>query len=112
MQVNLSGLEVAFTHGHKISGKEVEWLRSQSLRLLRENGAEPRLWVTAHKHHLKIDDFGPFTRIQCPSLDSDGSPSGGSKWFADLSGQWSTPGQLTFLAGEHDKRGWSDLALL
>jgi hypothetical protein len=112
MQVNLSGLECAFTHGHKISGKEVEWLRSQSLRLLRENGAEPRLWFTAHKHHLKIDDFGPFTRIQSPSLDTDGSPSGGSKWFSDLSGQWSTPGVCTALVGEHDKRGWSDLAVL
>jgi hypothetical protein len=112
MQVNLSGLECAFTHGHKISGKEVEWLRSQSLRLLRENGAEPRLWFTAHKHHLKIDDFGPFTRIQSPSLDTDGSPSGGSKWFSDLSGQWSTPGVCTLLIGEHDKRGWSDLAVL
>ena len=112
MQVNLSGLEVAFTHGHKINGKEVEWLRSQSLRLLRENGSEPRLWVTAHRHHLKIDDYGPFTRIQCPSLDSDGHPSSGSKWFADMSGQWSSPGTLTLLVGEHDKRGWSDLAVL
>lgn len=111
-QVNLSGLEVAFTHGHKISGKEIEWLKGQSLRLLRENNAEPRLWFTAHKHHLKIDDFGPFTRIQCPSLDSDGSPSGGSKWYADIAGQWSTPGTLTLLVGEHDKRGWSDLAVL
>jgi hypothetical protein len=112
MQVNLSGMECAFTHGHKISGKEVEWLRSQSLRLLRENEAEPRLWFTAHKHHLKIDDFGPFTRIQSPSLDTDGSPSGGSKWFSDISGQWSTPGTLTLLVGEHDKRGWSDLEVL
>jgi len=112
MQVNLSGLEVAFTHGHKINGKEIEWLRAQSMRLLRENGTEPRLWVTAHKHHFKVDDFGFATRIQCPSLDTDGSPSGGSKWFSDIAGQWSSPGTLTLLVGEHDKRGWSDLAVL
>jgi len=112
MQVNLSGLEVAFTHGHKITGKEVEWFRGQSLRLLRENGAEPRLWFHAHKHHLKIQDWGPFTSIQCPSLDTNGEPSGGSKWFSDISGQWSTPGTLTMLVGEHDKRGFSDLAVL
>lgn len=111
-QVNLSGLECAFTHGHKISGKEVEWLRGQSLRLLRENGAEPRMWFTAHKHHFRAHDYGPFTMFQCPSLDTDGSPSGGSKWFSDIAAQWSSPGVLTMLVGDHDKRGFSDLAVL
>ena len=112
MQVNLSGIEVAFTHGHKINGKELEWLRAQSLRLLRDNGSEPRIWFTAHKHHIKIDDFGAFTRFQCPSLDTDGSTSGGSKWFTDISGIWSSPGTMTLLVGKHDKKGWSDLAVL
>jgi hypothetical protein len=112
MQVNLSGMECAFTHGHKITGKEVEWIRGQSLRLLRENGAEPRLWFSAHKHHFRSHDYGAFTFFQCPSLDTDGSPSGGSKWYSDISGQWSSPGTLTMLVGEHDKRGWSDLAVL
>ena len=112
-QVNLSGIECAFTHGHKIIGKELEWLRGQSLRLLRENGAEPRIWFQAHKHHLKIHDYGIFTSFQCPSMDTDGSPSGGSKWFSDISGSWSSPGQLTMLVGgNHDKKGWSDLAVL
>jgi len=106
--VNLSGLDVAITHGHKIPSpaKEVEWLKGQSIRLLREQGAEPRLWVTAHKHHLNVTDFGPWWRLQCPSLD------GGSKWYTDSSGNWSTPGTMTFLAGLHDPRGWSDLAVL
>lgn len=112
MQINLSGIECAFTHGHKISGKELEWLRAQSLRLLRDNGSEPRIWFTAHKHHIKIDDFGAFTRFQCPSLDTDGSTNGGSKWFTDMSGIWSSPGTMTMLVGQHDKKGWSDLAVL
>jgi hypothetical protein len=112
MQVNLSGIECAFTHGHKIAGKELEWLRAQSLRLLRDNGSEPRMWFTAHKHHIKIDDFGAFTRFQCPSLDTDGSTSGGSKWYTDISGVWSSPGTMTLLVGQHDKKGWSDLAVL
>lgn len=111
-QLDLSGIQVAFTHGHKITGKEFEWLRGQSLRLLRENGSEPRIWFTAHKHHIKIDDFGVFTRFQCPSMDTDGSPSGGSKWYSDISGQWSSPGTMTLLVGAHDKKGWSDLAVL
>jgi len=112
MQVNLSGLECAFTHGHKITGKEGEWHRGQTLRLLRENGTEPRLWFQAHKHHFFAKDTGAFTIFQCPSMDTDGTPSGGSKWFSDSAGQWSSPGCLTMLIGEHDRRGWSDLAVL
>jgi len=111
-QVNLSGINAAFTHGHKIGGKENEWLRAQTLRQLKDEGIEPSVWFTAHKHHIKVDDFGAFTRFQCPSLDSDGTSTGGSKWFADTAGWWSSPGTLTILLGEHDKRGWSDLAVL
>jgi len=112
IQVNLSGQECAFHHGHKITGKELEWLRGQSLRLLRENNAEPRIWFTGHKHHINVTDLGFATRIQAPSLDSDGSPSGGSKWYTDSSALWSSPGTCTLLIGNHDKRGWSDLAVL
>ena len=106
--MHASGLSIAITHGHKIpsAAKEVEWLKGQSIRLLREQGAEPRLWITAHKHHVDIRDFGAWWRLQCPSLD------GGSKWYTDSSGNWSTPGTMTFLAGLHDPRGWSDLAIL
>ncbi len=104
----LSGVHVAFTHGHKIpsAAKELEWLKGQSLRILRQEGAEPRLWITAHRHHVRVDDYGPWWRLQCPSLD------GGSKWFADTAGQWATPGTMTLLVGNHDSRGWSDLAVL
>jgi len=105
----LSGVPVAFTHGHKIpsEAKESEWLKGQSIRLLREQGAEPRIWITAHKHHLNIRDYGPWFRFQCPSLD------GGSKWFTDGygKGEWATAGLLTMLVGTHDEKGWSDLAV-
>jgi hypothetical protein len=106
VQKELNGVPVAFTHGHKVSGKEIDWLRGQSIKLLRDHGKEPKLWVTAHKHHVKVDDMGMWWRFQCPSLD------GGSKWFEDLAGMWSTPGTLTFLVGEHDKNFWSDMAVL
>ena len=102
----LSGIKVAFTHGHKINGKEVEWLHGQSIKILREEGREPDIWVTAHRHHLQVQDFGPWYRFQCPSND------GGSKWYTDMSGNWSTPGTLTFLVGNHDPKGWSDMAVL
>ena len=106
VQTELSGVPVAFTHGHKISGKEIEWLRGQSIKLLRDHNKEPKLWVTAHKHHVKVDDMGMWWRFQCPSLD------GGSKWFEDLASMWSTPGTLTFLVGQHDKNFWSDMSVL
>lgn len=104
--IPLSGIEVAITHGHKITGKEFEWLRGQSQKLQYETGIMPDLWITAHRHHFQAEDFGPFWRFQCPSLD------GGSKWFSDMTGKWSTPGTLTMLVGKHDPRGWSDLAVL
>jgi hypothetical protein len=112
-QVNLSGVECAFTHGHKITGKEFEWLRGQTLRLLKDNGSEPQLWFQGHKHHFLATDFGPFTRFQAPSMDTDGEhSSNGSKWFTDMSGQWSSsPGTLTLLVGQHDKKKWSDISL-
>jgi hypothetical protein len=108
--VNLSGVNNAFTHGHKITGgtlkAEENWLRGQSIHLLRTLGSEPRLWTTAHRHHAFVIDMGPWHRIQCSALD------GGSKWFLDSSGQWSTPGTTTYLAGNHDVRGFSDYAVL
>lgn len=108
VMANLSGVNVAFTHGHKIpsESKEHTWLQGHSIKLLRDYGAEPRIWVTAHKHHYYQRDFGPWTRFQCPSLD------GGSKWFTDLTGMWATPGMLTMLIGNHDPRGYSDVCIL
>ena len=113
MQSEISGVNVAFHHGHKMVGKEIDWLRGQSLKQLKEVGAEPEIWVTAHKHHLKMTDYGGVQHFQCPSLDTDGSPSGGSKWYSDTTAQWSTaPGTLTMLIGHHDPKKWSDLAVL
>lgn len=114
----LSGVTVGFTHGHKMPGsaKEADWLRAQSLRLRYETGAEPRLWMTGHRHHLDVRDFGFAHRIQHTTLEA--APS---KWFTDATGLWSTPGTLTALIGEHAQAGgplssggigWSDLSVL
>ncbi len=107
---NLSGAVNAFTHGHKIpSGtlkSEEGWLQNQSIGLLRRDGVEPSIWTTAHKHHAFIYDFGPWHRIQCSALD------GGSKWYTDASGKWSTPGTTTYLAGTHTSRRFSDYEIV
>lgn len=102
MFTDMSGVPVALTHGHKApsnSAREVEYLRGQSIRLLREHGREPRLWFTAHRHHLEIKDYGPWTRVQMPALDY------GSKWYEDTAGHWSSPGTFTALVGEHAEAG-------
>jgi hypothetical protein len=110
---NLSGMECAFTHGHKIARNEFEWLRGQSLRLLRDNGQEPKIWFTGHRHSIDVKDWGVFTRFQAPSQESSGlTSSSGSKYFTDQTGKWSSPGSMTLLVGKHDLRGWSDLAVL
>lgn len=108
----IDGVHVAFTHGHKMPQSsdsikaENTWLQNQSMWLLRQTGKEPNLWVTAHRHHGMILDFGPWWRIQCSALD------GGSKWYQDASGKWSTPGVTTFLVGEDFVRKFSDYAIL
>lgn len=114
----MSGVPVGLSHAHTAptqQARKVEWLRAQSDRLLRTKGVDPRLWLTAHMHHLSVLDCGPFHWIQTPARDA------GSKWWTDASGLWSTPGTLTCLVGEHDEaggalagsgRGWSDLAVL
>jgi hypothetical protein len=108
----ISGVQVAFTHGHKMPQSsdnikaENGWLQNQSIKILRDTGFEPRLWVTAHRHHAMVLDFGPWHRIQCSALD------GGSKWFTDSSGKWATPGVTTFVVGRHDERGFSDYEVL
>ena len=107
-----SGVRVAATHGHKMPqnsnniGGENAWLQNQSMNLLRRYGSEPRLWVTAHRHHGMLLDFGPWWRIQCTALD------GGSKWFEDAAGKWASPGVTTFVVGTHDPRGFSDWSVL
>lgn len=106
IQHDISGVATAFAHGHKVTGKEIDWLRGQSIKLLRDHGKEPKLWFTAHKHHVKVEDMGMWWRLQCPSLD------GGSKWYEDTAGVWSSPGTLTMLVGQHDSRYWSDLEVL
>ena len=106
----LSGVTVAFAHGHTAPGAAdtvmEKWLDGQSRALIYKREQQPRLWITAHSHHFKAVDLGPYWWFQSPSLD------GGSKWFTDRTGKWSTPGLLTMLIGEHDERGWSDLAVL
>lgn len=92
--VQASGVNLALAHGHKISGNEQAWLAKQT-NALNHHGYRTDLWVTAHRHSASVDDYGPYRRIQCTTVDP------GSKWFTDSTGVYATPGTTVFLAGEH-----------
>lgn len=102
MPVELSGVLVAFSHGHTAKGDIKKWTELQMVRQRNLFGSVA-LWVVAHRHHFyAVDDL-----LQCPALD------GGSKWLTDMNGSNSPTGTLTFIVGEHlGERVWSDLAVL
>lgn len=102
----VSGVSLAMAHGHKISGREDTWLAAQSQALTHRERFIPELWLTAHRHHAQVTDFGPYTRIQATTVDP------GSKWLFDLKGVYSTPGTTVFLAGEHLPMKWAKYEVL
>jgi hypothetical protein len=86
-----AGVPVAMAHGHKISAAEETWLAKQSSWLHTTKDFRPELWVTAHRHTAKCEDFGPYHRVQCATEDP------GSKSFTDGTGKWSTQGTTSFV---------------
>lgn len=101
-----SGVNLAMAHGHKISGNEATWLATQSQALTHRERFIPDLWLTAHRHHAQITDYGPYTRIQATTVDP------GSKWLYDAKGVYSTPGVTVFLTGEHLPMKWDDYKVI
>lgn len=102
----ISGVPVAASHGHKVTGGEDSWLLRQTALLAAQRGTAPRVWLTAHRHSQDVRDLGSIHRIQAATAD------GGSKHFTDGSGIYSTPGTTTLLIGNHNERGFSDVELL
>jgi len=101
-----SGVPVAMSHGHKISGSEESWLSKQSGWLRSVRNFQPELWVTAHRHTALNEDMGPYHRVQCATVDP------GSKSFTDATGKFSTRGTTTFLIGRHNDRKISHYEVL
>ncbi|MGP9528599.1 hypothetical protein [Glutamicibacter sp. AOP5-A2-18] len=98
--VTTSGVNIATAHGHKISGAEETWLAKQSQNLSAKRRFNVDLWLTAHKHHASIVDLGPYTRIQATTSDP------GSKYYEDMSGQYSRSGVTVFIVGEYLPGFW------
>jgi hypothetical protein len=105
----LSGVPFAFAHGHTATSANqmLTWLKGQTEGQVYLQNFRPEGWVTAHSHHAKMVDCGPYTWWQCPSED------GGSKWFYDAKGAWSTPGMMCVTVGRHtEQRCWSDYVIV
>jgi hypothetical protein len=101
-RVTAAGVNMPLSHGHKITGKEEDWLAKQSQYLTQAHRYIPDLWHTAHKHHAALTDYGPYTRIQATTVDP------GSKWHTDATGMYSRPGTTTFLIGAHLPGKWAE----
>lgn len=104
--VRTSGVNVAMSHGHRVSGDEASWFAKQSAWLQATRDFRPELWIDAHKHSASLDDFGPYHRIRCTTQDP------GSKSFTDGSGKFATQGTTSFLIGAHDRRKFSHYEVL
>ena len=108
LTLDIAGVVVAFTHGHqnrKGAGKVADWWRGQVMG--RQGVADAQILVTAHFHHLIVDESSGRTWLQCPAMD------GGSAWWTQSTGQHSPPGMLTFGVGTaYGARGWGDLEIV
>lgn len=101
-RVTAAGVNMPLAHGHKITGKEEDWLAKQSQYLTQAHRFIPDVWHTAHRHHAALTDYGPYTRIQATTVDP------GSKWLLDAQGMYSRPGVTTFLIGAHLPGKWAE----
>jgi predicted phosphodiesterase len=103
--LDIKGTIVALAHGHQVRSGGARgvkgWWSKQSFGMQPSMGAT--ILLTGHFHHLVVDQDGPRTHFQCPTLD-DGSP-----WFEATNGVSSIAGTLTFLVGPE---GWSDMEVL
>lgn len=98
--VTVNGVNIAMSHGHKVTGNEATWLAKQAQNLAHRRNFLVDIWLLAHKHHASLIDLGPYTRIQATTVDP------GSKHYEDMSGMYSRPGTTVFISGEQLPGKW------
>lgn len=102
LAINLDGTVLGMAHGHQARDL-VKWWQGQATGRTPVGDAD--ILVTAHFHHLKINQVGPRLWIQVPAMD------GGSPWFRERQGLESPTGMVSFVVGDgYDPR--RDLAVL
>lgn len=102
LTVDMAGTIVGLAHGHQMRpGKAVDWWAMQAHGL--QPIGESTLLLTAHLHHLVVQQGGAKTHIQCPAMESE------STWWRHLKGQVAPSGIVTLVVGGG---GWDDLKVV
>ena len=102
LTLDLAGTVVGFAHGHQWRpGQACNWWAKQAHG--RQPVGDADLLLSAHLHHLRIEDTGPKTWVQVPALESE------STWWRHRTGEVSRPGIVTMLVGGGS---WSGLEVL
>jgi hypothetical protein len=104
--LTVEGLNIAVGHGHKAKGAIGQWVKNQRDNLTVHKDFRPHLALLGHKHHFMALDVSGTTMIQTPSLD------GGSPFWEAISGDYSRPGVVSYLAGLQYNQYFSDLVVL
>lgn len=91
--LDLNGERVGLAHGHQTGRKTVaEWWKGQIAGGPSRPLHDARILVVGHRHHLMVQETGDGRFVvQCPALE------GGSPYFAELAGEASPPGVVTFV---------------
>lgn len=105
------GIVVGLAHmhagrsGNDPKSKVMNWWKGHALG--RGDVHDADILITAHYHHLIVDESSGRTWIQCPAQDP------GSAWYEEMTGQHSPHGLLVFsVSEEFAPRVWGDLRIL
>jgi hypothetical protein len=103
LTIDVYGTIVGLAHGHQTGGanKTQDWWAGQAHGL--QPIGEATLLLTAHFHHLRVEQGGAKTWIQVPAMEGE------STWWRHRKGQVSPPGIVTMLVGGGT---WSDLQVV
>ena len=103
LTVDMAGTIVGMAHGHQTGNvnKTQDWWAGQAHGL--QPIGEATLLLTAHFHHLRVEQGGAKTWIQVPAMEGE------STWWRHRKGQVSPPGIVTMLVGGGT---WSDLQVV
>lgn len=99
--LDVAGTTLGILHGHQTRGKMSTWLAGQAQGRYAIGQAD--LVISGHYHHLKVEQIGPTTWVQVPSLD------GGSTWWRHIGGSDAPPGMVTMIVGGGS---WQSLEIL
>ena len=109
VSVNLSGQNIAFTHGHvaRPKGNAAEtlwgWWEKQAMGRAYPGVADSNILIAGHYHHLNVKEQEGRAVIVCPSLTQV------SEYWSDSAGTKTRAGTLTLVAAPD---GWGEMTLL